>query len=461
MKVHLSRRTFAAFCAIIAAVIIIGIVTDYNVDNLIESQNLITHTYKVTEKLNSIESTVLEISSIARGYVIAGNEEFLSPYDSAVEQLDREIDEIEDLAKDNPSQVPNIEALKDLIKQRRESIENIIKTRKDLGVTAAAAIVTSKVGENIDRQIKARVSTMIDLENSLLQSRIADSEMKNRDITIVLIISSVAIIGIAVVLLVLFNRDASRQIEIQKQLLLGERKNSELAQFDKLKDEFAAMITHELKTPIVPITGYCKMLKNKMLGSLNEEQMEAVDVIDQSTAQLVTLISDILDARKLDLNKMKFDIEEMSVDEFFDSLNSSYRQVLLEKGKEFVLERPPRGLTIRADKTRLRQIFDNLISNAINYTLNDDAKITIGCKKEKDEVIFYVKDNGVGIPVEAQRDLFKKFYQADTSERRKIGGTGLGLAISKGILDKLNAQIWVESDGKTGTTFYIKFNSET
>ena len=459
MKINLGKRTFSAFCAIIVSVILIGIITNYNVDNLTESQNQISHTYQVIEKLNSIEAAMLDMSASSRGYVITGDVEFLAPYESASALIDKKLDDLSDLTRDNPLQVSNVKKLKDMIKQRNQRSDDVIKTRKDVGAAAADELVSSGVGEDITKQIKAQIATMKDMENGLLQDRVADSERKNRDVTIVLIVSSAAIIGIASVLLVLFNRDASRQMETQRKLLLGEQKTTELAQFDKLKDEFAAMITHELKTPIVPITGYCKMLKTEMLGTLNKDQQEAVDVIDQSTEQLVTLISDILDARKLDLNKMKFNIEEISVDEFFDSLNSGYRQVLLEKGKEFAVDVPERGLVITADRMRLRQIFDTLISNAINYTLNEDPRITGGCKKDGGEVIMYVKDNGVGIPVDAQRDLFKKFYQADTSERRKIGGTGLGLAISKGILDKLNADIWVESDGKTGTAFYIKFRS--
>ncbi|MEX0764670.1 MAG: ATP-binding protein, partial [Nitrosopumilaceae archaeon] len=79
---------------------------------------------------------------------------------------------------------------------------------------------------------------------------------------------------------------------------------------------------------------------------------------------------------------------------------------------------------------------------------------------EKDSLILYVKDNGIGIPKAKQNDLFKKFYQIDTSERRKAGGTGLGLAISKGIMENLGGTIWVESDGKTGTAFYLKLPLE-
>ena len=105
----------------------------------------------------------------------------------------------------------------------------------------------------------------------------------------------------------------------------------------------------------------------------------------------------------------------------------------------------------------MRQVFDNLISNSIKFIQENNGKIEIGGIKENSNLIFYVKDNGIGILPEKQKNLFQKFYQIDTSERRSIGGTGLGLTISKGIVEKLGGIIYVESDGKTGTTFFMKF----
>ena len=223
------------------------------------------------------------------------------------------------------------------------------------------------------------------------------------------------------------------------------------------KDEFSAMITHELNTPLVPIIGYCKMLKTSMLGKIDQEQLEAIDVIEKNAKRLETLIADIMDVRKLDLDQLKFKIDNLSLDLFFANLDSDYRKVLENKSCEFTTNLYAKNITIKTDKSRLKQVFDNLISNAIKFVPENKGKIETGCMKEKNNLVFYVKDNGIGIPQEKQKELFQKFYQIDTSERRSIGGTGLGLAISKGIVEKLGGTISVESDGKTGTTFYMKF----
>lgn len=230
-----------------------------------------------------------------------------------------------------------------------------------------------------------------------------------------------------------------------------------LQRIDIEKEEFSAMVTHELKTPLVPIIGYCKMFKTAMLGKLTDEQLSILDVIEKNAKRLERLISDIMDVRKLDLDRIRFDITDVSIDEFFDDLNTSYKQVLSQSGKEFIIAVQTKGLHLQTDRNRLRQCFDNMISNAIKFTPATGGKITVGCKLENEKIIFYIEDNGAGISPDAQQFLFKKFYQIDTSERRKMGGSGLGLAICKGIVEKLGGKIWVKSDGKTGSTFYMEF----
>src|SRR5579872_5758013 len=97
------------------------------------------------------------------------------------------------------------------------------------------------------------------------------------------------------------------------------------------KDEFSAMITHELNTPLVPILGYCKMLKTSMLGKVVPEQLEALEIIEKNAKRLESLIADIMDVRKLDLNKLRFSIGDLSIDEFFSNIDSDYKKILDNK----------------------------------------------------------------------------------------------------------------------------------
>lgn len=230
----------------------------------------------------------------------------------------------------------------------------------------------------------------------------------------------------------------------------------ELEQVSLHKDEFSAMISHELKTPLVPIIGYCKMLSKKdMIGNLNEEQQEAVETIKRNAKRLEKLIRDILDARKLDIKKMTFVHEKFLVNEFLSKFESNYKDILDQKGIQLVLNSSISETVITADENRLRQVFDNIVENAIKFVPDDNGKITINVRKENHTVLFSVTDNGAGIAIEKQSGLFHKFYQVDTTVKRNFQGSGLGLSICKGIIEAMGGRIWVESDGKHGTTFYF------
>ena len=247
---------------------------------------------------------------------------------------------------------------------------------------------------------------------------------------------------------------------LQKNAIMLERAHTQLQETDKAKDEFSSMITHELKSPIFPILGYCKMLKKDgMIGNLNEEQLKAVETIERNATGLEKLILDILDVKKLEMKKLKFEIEEFSLDEFITDLDSSNKSIIEQKGIEFVINSSKiQGLVIKSDKTRLRQVFDNLINNSAKFVNEQGGKIEAGARKEDWQILFYVRDNGIGILKNKQKDLFKKFYQVDSSLERS-GGSGLGLPICKAIVEELGGEIWVESQEGKGSTFYFTLSS--
>jgi signal transduction histidine kinase len=115
----------------------------------------------------------------------------------------------------------------------------------------------------------------------------------------------------------------------------------------------------------------------------------------------------------------------------------------------------PKKLILNTDKQRLRQVLDNLIRNSVDFVPSKDGKISVEAKIKENNIVFAVQDNGPGIPKEKQSNIFKKFYQIDTSATRKHGGTGLGLVICKGITEGLEGKIWLESEVGKGTSFFI------
>jgi len=234
-----------------------------------------------------------------------------------------------------------------------------------------------------------------------------------------------------------------------------EKQLEEIKSIDKQKDEFVAMISHELKTPMTPIKMYSSALKKpKMLGELSEKQKKAVDAISFNALRLERTVEDLLDAQKLELGKMKFEKKEMKVEELMAQITTNLEKQTEEKGCQLI-NHTTEKITIKSDTPRLAQVLTNLINNSIDFIPENTGKIEINSQKKDGEVLFSVKDNGTGITLEKQKNLFQKFYQADTSVKRKHGGTGLGLSICKGIVEALGGKIWLESEEGKGTNFYF------
>ena len=232
---------------------------------------------------------------------------------------------------------------------------------------------------------------------------------------------------------------------------LKEVKESELK-----KEEFSSMMTHELITPLVPIRGYCEMLQNtETFGSLTDDQLEYVKKIESNSSLLERLIGDLLDVQKLDMDRMNYLITEFSIDEFMDGIRENNSHFMLAKNIEFTLKYP-KNWVLNSDQQRLRQVLDNLIRNSVDFVPSKDGKISVELKIKEENIEFFVIDNGSGIPKEKQSNIFKKFYQIDTSATRKHGGTGLGLVICKGIVEGLNRNISLKSEIGKGTSFFIK-----
>ncbi|WP_278975117.1 HAMP domain-containing sensor histidine kinase [Nitrosopumilus sp.] len=228
-------------------------------------------------------------------------------------------------------------------------------------------------------------------------------------------------------------------------------KEEEAKKTDIAKDEFLAMITHELKTPLVPIQGYSDILLGEHLGKLTDKQKERIEIIKSSSETLLGIISDLLDAQKLDLGQLRMKKEIKNIKE---TINKAINSLLPEAQKNKIeLSSNLLDLEIEHDPDRIMQVITNLIKNSLNAVQPNTGKIQVSMEELPKEIKIVIKDNGVGIPKSHQKELFKKFYQVDATLTRERGGSGLGLAICKGIIDNHMGEISVQSEINQGATF--------
>jgi len=224
--------------------------------------------------------------------------------------------------------------------------------------------------------------------------------------------------------------------------------------FEKLKEEFLDLITHEFQTPLVPIIGFSQALQNpEIYGKLTEKQLDAVKIIFRNSNHLQNMITNVLDVMKLGTDKMMFYHKEFNINDLVTEVLDECDYKTNEK-KIQVTKKIDEDLIINSDRFRIKQVLRNLIDNAISFVPKDNGKIEIGFSEKEEYVLFYVKDNGQGIDKHEQREIFKIFYQVAQGKRREHGGLGIGLEICSLIVENLGGEIWVESELGKGSIFY-------
>jgi PAS domain S-box-containing protein len=228
----------------------------------------------------------------------------------------------------------------------------------------------------------------------------------------------------------------------------------------KAKSEFLANTSHEIRTPLNAITGFSqillKLLNQKKVGKDFEEYL---GIIIRSGENLTEVINNVLDLSKIESGKMEILKETFDLKVVIKSLIAIYKHQAMEKGLEleYRFDKDLEGLII-SDRVKLNQILTNLIGNSLKFTAK--GFIHISAKKQGKNILFSVKDSGIGVPANRIDDIFKAFEQADTSMTRNYGGTGLGLAITQKMSELLGGRIWLESEEGKYSNFYFEIPLE-
>ncbi|AKB28857.1 sensory transduction histidine kinase [Methanosarcina siciliae T4/M] len=220
----------------------------------------------------------------------------------------------------------------------------------------------------------------------------------------------------------------------------------------KAKSEFLASMSHELRTPLNSIIGFSDMLFTQNFGPLNEKQLRYVSNISVSGNHLLKLINDILDLSKVEAGKMELEVEEFSVSDSISEVKTLLTPLASKKDIQ-ILSMVDKGLTtIRADRTKFKQILYNLVDNAIKFT-HEEGYVVVNASVEGDQAKIMVKDTGVGISEAEAKKIFQPFIQLENSEYGKQKGTGLGLSLVKKFVEMHTGKIWVESKFGEGSKF--------
>ena len=219
----------------------------------------------------------------------------------------------------------------------------------------------------------------------------------------------------------------------------------------RAKSDFLANMSHELRTPLNAIIGFAEILRDELVGPVNDEQKECVNDIRISGQHLLEMINDILDLSKIEAGKMFLQLEEFAIIDAVEEVNTIISSLALQKDIQLTFSCPENAM-IEADRVKVKQIFYNLLSNAVKFTL-DGGKVTTNVDITPTTLEVDVIDTGIGIAEEDQMKLFAPFTQIDTSKSRRFGGTGLGLALIQRLIELHGGEIRVSSEEGKGSTF--------
>lgn len=252
--------------------------------------------------------------------------------------------------------------------------------------------------------------------------------------------------------LVCISRDISQYKIIQEQLVLA-KEHAESA--DKLKSAFLANMSHEIRTPINGILGFANILEMREFS--RDKEILYLQIINNSGKLLLSLINDIIDIAKIEAGQIAIEPSIVDLKVLFGELADFYKCEFIHREKEAVqlivsIPQEDHSDHLITDPFRLKQIINNLIVNALKFT--DVGFIEIGYHLMGNEILFFVKDSGVGMSAEETLLIFDRFKQAGNASKKKEG-TGLGLAISKGLVELLDGRIWVQSEPGKGSVFYF------
>ncbi|MHB1106467.1 MAG: response regulator [Lutibacter sp.] len=259
--------------------------------------------------------------------------------------------------------------------------------------------------------------------------------------------------------LILEEKVKERTAELEKTNIELVASKDKAEESNRLKTAFLSNMSHEIRTPMNGILNFSELLKDPELKI--EKQQVFLNVIEKSAKRLLVTVNNIVDISKIESGLMNLYISEFDLNKQIEEIEAFFIPETEKKGIQFIVTNtiPNQDSLISSDSEKIHSILLNLVKNAIKFTM--EGSVELVCSKKGNRLEFYVKDTGIGIPLDRQPFIFDRFVQADIEDKAVYEGSGLGLAISKAYAEMLGGKLWVKSEYGNGSIFYFTMPLQT
>jgi signal transduction histidine kinase len=418
---------------------------------------LVSHTQEVLKEIEMVTADVATLGSDQRSYINTGHEDWLERVAKTKDAIHQELNELRELTADTPGQQSRLDQLEPLIAQRIDWGEQTVAVRRQQGLSAAEQIIAAGKGIELSDGIRNLIKEMEDQEYSLLdQWQKKEQEVST---TTFLLLPLGVFLSLTVLSLGLFflnaGVDVTKRAQAQVQLLNAEleqrviKRTAELEAANKELEAFSYSVSHDLRAPLRAVNGFAGIVLEDFGSHLPEDGRRYLERIRNGGRQMGELIDDLLGFSRL--GRQAVDRQDVNMLKLVQDVLEELKSQRAGRQIEISVGNLP---SCQGDLSLLKQIWVNLISNAVKYTRERaPAIIEIGCTREKGGHIYFIRDNGAGFDMQYANKLFGVFQRLHRSD--EFEGTGVGLAIVQRIVHRHNGSVWAQAELNRGATFYF------
>ena len=446
-KWSIEQRVLGGFGLVFASIVIISVVSYRNTSVVVKNSRLDSASHELVQLLGSIEEALIAAESGHRRYLVTGDESYLKAHRTIVEQMPEYSRYLQALAGPIPEQRDRITQLEQLIKQQLDIEAAAIQQRAERGPEAVRQLAMPGVAKREFDDIHRLIADLESYEQQAARARLLQSTGTTRNTISLLALGAILQLVLLASVYYLIHHDITNRRRAAAEL----RRQGELLQAaNKELEAFSYSVSHDLRAPLRHIDGYAALLSKTAGQSLNDKAQRYLQTISESAKQMGQLIDDLLVFSRMGRQEMLR--STVNLNQLIKTVIHDLRLDLQARAISWTIGSLPE---VPGDPAMLRQVFMNLISNAVKFTATRPTpSIEIGATRQfPGEVTIFVRDNGVGFDMQYVNKLFGVFQRLHRND--EFEGTGIGLANVRRIIHRHGGRTWAEGKVDQGATFYL------